>query len=64
MQWHCDKGGGRPAEVHPVDDTRPHVMEAVGGKCWCGAEANEDGTIVHNAADGREKYETGERKRS
>jgi hypothetical protein len=32
-------------------------------RCWCRPE-DDDGVIVHNSMDGREKYETGERKAS
>lgn len=38
-----------------------------GAPCWCNptVEPEEDGEIVvHNSADGRERYETGERKSS
>ena len=58
--WQLDSGGHRASQLHPINDIRPHVVD--GNECWCGAESNEDGTIVHNAADGREQYERGERK--
>lgn len=61
-QWQLDSGGGRPSQVHPIGDLREHVTD--GGSCWCGAAENEDGTIVHNSLDGREAFETGERKPS
>lgn len=61
-QWQHDYGGGRAAQVHPIDDLREHITD--GHPCWCGAEENMDGTIVHNSLDGRERYETGERKPS
>lgn len=46
--------------VYPLNDLREHIIE---GECWCGAY-DDDGVIIHNALDGREKFETGERKRS
>jgi len=60
--WICESGGGQPARVYPIGDIKDHVVH--GGECWCGAAENEDGTIVHNAMDEREKYEAGERKPS
>lgn len=46
--WHC------------VPTGESHITE----NCSCGAAPNEDGLIVHNAFDEREKFETGERKPS
>lgn len=45
--------------ILPVDDLRDHEET----ECWCGAAPDvEDPTvIVHNALDGREAFETGER---
>jgi len=51
--------GGWQIHVIPVEDT--HTHEA-GQWCWCAPTTNEDGTIVHNAADNREAFERGERK--
>lgn len=59
--WQLDFGGGLPPHVWPLDDLKPHVVD--GGKCWC-EPRDVDGIIVHNALDGRERYENGERKRS
>jgi hypothetical protein len=48
MRWH----------VIPVDDLREHHASL---ECWCGP-VEDDGVVVHNALDGREAYERGERK--
>lgn len=47
--------------VYPINDLRHHELD--GEKCWCKPQ-EEDGVIIHNSMDGREKYETGERKTS
>lgn len=58
MTWH----------VYPVDDLKEHItdyngVDKQGEKCWCNPEYDEeDDVCVHNALDGREQYETGERK--
>ncbi len=54
---------GEPLHVYPVDDLREHVIEGYGEGCWCGARV-EDGLVIHNSLDGREQFETGERKPS
>lgn len=47
--------------IYPVDDLREHVVE--GTKCWCKPQIDEEyDVLIHNALDGREQYETGERK--
>lgn len=52
-------------DVVPDEDLKPHVM---GMKCWCKPCAiDEDDQewitqVCHNSLDGREAYETGERK--
>ena len=47
--------------VVPLGDLREHELTA---DCWCSPQEECDGLlIVHNAADEREKYETGERKK-
>lgn len=51
----------KPLHVYPIGDLRPH--EADGKQCWC-HPTEDDGVIVHNSMDEREKYETGERKPS
>jgi hypothetical protein len=48
-----------PLEVLPADDMFVHVE---GLSCWCVPAEDEEGTIIHNAADGREMFETGQRK--
>jgi hypothetical protein len=47
--------------VIPLNDLREHVELDT---CWCNPMLLEDGLIVHNAMDGRELFETGERKPS
>jgi hypothetical protein len=48
--------------VVPIDDLREHSSDS-DVPCWCRPE-DDDGVIVHNSMDGREKFETGERKLS
>ena len=50
------------AHVIPLNDTRKHQLSA---HCWC-QPLNDDefDVFIHNSADGREKFETGERKPS
>lgn len=45
-------------KVHivPIDDIRDH-QDSI--ECWCEPFEVEDGVIVHNSLDGREKYENG-----
>lgn len=56
--------------VSPIDDLRPHLTtkySETGELCWCRPEVQEleDRTlIIHNSMDGREQFETGERKPS
>ena len=52
--------------VVPVGDLREHSCDRE--ECWCRPRV-EDGdffgyVVVHNSVDGREKYETGERRLS
>lgn len=50
--------------VVPVDDLRDHSTD-VRKPCWCNPEHDEENNlVVHNSMDGREKFETGERKMS
>lgn len=49
-----------PLEVLPRGDLREHTF---GRKCWC-KPFEEDGVIVHNSMDGRERFERQERKAS
>lgn len=53
--------GANPYHVVPINDLREHCSD--GEQCWC-KPREEDGVIVHNSMDGREKFETGERKLS
>ena len=62
LDWAQASGGGLPTQVYPLDDLRDHVID--GGPCWCRAEENIDGSIIHNSLDGRELFETGQRKLS
>ena len=45
--------------VLPINDLREHKESK---DCWCIPIEDEDGVIVHNSMDGREKYETGDKK--
>lgn len=45
--------------VYPLHDYREHVIDPK-VDCWCRPTLTEDGIVVHNAMDGREKFETGE----
>jgi hypothetical protein len=47
--------------VVPINDLREHNTDS-DFICWCHPTENDDGVIVHNSMDGREKYESGERK--
>lgn len=46
--------------VVPIGDLREHDTYF---HCWCDPEY-KDGVWIHNSMDGREDYETGERKYS
>ncbi len=45
--------------IYPQGDLREHVTDK-GPDCWCKPEIDEN-LIIHNALDGREQIETGER---
>lgn len=63
--WVRETGGRLPTHVYPINDLRDH--ETNGAPCWCEPEIEDtaDETIVvHHSLDGREKFETGERKSS
>lgn len=49
--------------VYPLNDLREHETNDHTG-CWCNPTTDEEGVIVHHSMDGREKFETGERKMS
>jgi hypothetical protein len=44
--------------VYPLGDLREHYASL---ECWC-VPVEDDGVVVHNALDGREAYERGERR--
>lgn len=54
--------------IYPLDDLRPHITDQDNrGVCWCRPTVEQEGAgyiVTHNAADGREAFETGQRKRS
>jgi len=54
-----------PPEYHltPTDDLRDHELSP---ECWCHPTEDEEDPRcwIHNAMDGREAFETGERKPS
>ena len=52
-----------PLRYHiiPLNDLRPHEPEMT---CWCRPEINEDNVAVHHSMDGREAFETGQRRPS
>ena len=52
--------------VVPFCDLRDHDTESR-GVCWCRPTIDDDGPgyiVVHNSLDGRERFETGERRLS
>jgi hypothetical protein len=54
------KAGNIVIHVTPLNDLRQHELTA---ECWCEPELDYENMVaVHNSADGREKFETGERK--
>jgi hypothetical protein len=42
--------------VVPINDLKPHKVES----CWCNP-TDDEGLIIHNSMDLREKFETGDR---
>lgn len=51
--------------IYPENDLRDHITDIKLGMCWCKPEVEYEGAetiYIHNSMDGREKYETGERK--
>jgi hypothetical protein len=55
MTWQVIETEGLP-HVVPYQDLKPH---GVVGECWC-HPYEDDGVIVHNSMDKRERYERGE----
>lgn len=51
----------RPIHVIPLDDLRNHEASM---ECWCNPTPDEEEPLVilHHSMDGREAYESGERK--
>lgn len=50
------------SHVIPINDLREHLIDK---DCWCHPEEDDDTDgqmYMHNSADGREKFESGERK--
>jgi hypothetical protein len=39
---------------------REHLLH----NCWCNPSIEDDGIVLHRSLDGRERYESGERKPS
>ena len=65
MSWLCCpsqylSAGVIVVHVIPLDDLKEHEQDIC---CWCTptCSARDKDVIVHNAADGREQFETGER---
>lgn len=52
---------GDRVHVYRLHDVREHIIDEV-EPCWCDPILTEDGVVVHNSVDEKEKYETGERK--
>ena len=47
--------------VVPINDYKDHIPE--GDTCWCHPDYDEQYDMyIHHSMDGREAYETGERK--
>ena len=60
MSWLLGRGEDGTHHIVPLDDLDGHVTRDE--TCRCQPELNENGHVVHNAFDGREAYERGERK--
>ena len=63
LKWLTSVENGQ-AHVTPIGDLREHEFTMT---CWCHPEVDDEFCIpilTHNSADGREKFETGERKMS
>ena len=57
-----DNGKPELFHVYPLGDLREHVKSV---ECWCiPTNSNEENIFEHNSLDGRESFETGERKPS
>jgi hypothetical protein len=62
MKWQTLCPRNAPWHVYPLNDLKEHVTDGP-EQCWC-QPLETDGVIVHNSMDGREAFETGERKPS
>ncbi len=52
--------GGKVTHIIPTEDIRDHTLR---GDCWCDPRLDYENRIAtHNSADGREQFETGQRK--
>lgn len=57
-QWGIAMNSGK-GHIIPIEDLRDHDLKA---DCWCRPVPDiEDPLFTHNALDGREAYERGER---
>lgn len=53
------EAGGDVTHIIPTEDIRDHTLR---GDCWCDPRLDYEYWIaIHNSADGREQFETGER---
>jgi len=60
LPWRCCDNHDGETHIAPIGDLRQHILSE---DCWC--EPRNDGdSIIHNSADEREKFETGQRKLS
>jgi len=49
---------GMAFHLLPINDLKPHEASEA---CWCHPERDDYGSVAHNALDGREAYERGDR---
>jgi hypothetical protein len=59
MSWGVSVTLSNVAHVYPLNDLRRHSLR----DCWC-HPLEDDGVVVHNSLDGREQYQSGERRPS
>lgn len=55
--WAVNTPPGMNVQLVPTWDWRPHYASQ---ECPCRPVLDEDGLLVHNAFDGRERYEQGD----
>jgi hypothetical protein len=58
-EWAVSLISTNVVHVYPLDDLRGHSTR----DCWC-PPVDDEGLVIHKSLDGREFYETGERKAS